>query len=70
MKDDRFPGWLLFLPAVLFVLAGVIPLVRDRPLNVVFIALAGTWAILGLAMMKGAKREREKKDDEGGKGVQ
>lgn len=59
MKDDKkvVPVWLFFLPGVLFMLTAFIPLIKGRPMNVVFFVLAITWFLLGLAMAKNARKK-------------
>ena len=62
MKDEKnekkvVPVFLFFLPGVLFMLTSLIPLIKGRPLNVVFFALSITWFLLGLAMVKNARKK-------------
>ena len=53
MKRDTLPGSVLVvLPAIGLVIAAVAPLFRGRSLNATFLALAGAWIILGLAIAK------------------
>ncbi|MGH9456963.1 MAG: hypothetical protein ACRD2J_04910 [Thermoanaerobaculia bacterium] len=55
-QKARLPWWLFFLPALLFTLAGLIPLFKGEPPNFVFVALGATWVVLGIAFVKRARK--------------
>ncbi len=56
MKRQMSVEWVFFLAAALFVVAGLLPLVKGRPLNAVFLALSAVWFILGLAVAAKARK--------------
>ena len=55
MDPKRFVGLAFVLAAVLSEAAAILPLVRGRPLNVVFLGVGVVFLILGLAKLRGAK---------------
>lgn len=64
MKKRVSVVWMFFLAAALFLLAGVIPLFRDRPVDAAFLAIAALWFILGLSTMKENARVVKSGDEE------
>ncbi|HET9252030.1 MAG TPA: hypothetical protein VFP58_07940 [Candidatus Eisenbacteria bacterium] len=59
----RSIAWLFFVAAAGSLAAGLAPLLRDRPINVVFLASAVVWLVMGVAAKRGASR-----DERGGGG--
>lgn len=51
----RNVGWLFFVAAALFLVAALVPLLRGRSLNVVFLSSAVLWLVLGLAARRNAR---------------
>ena len=49
-------SWLFLVAAVLFLVAGLIPLLKGRPVNAVFLSSAVLWLVMGLAARRNAHR--------------
>ena len=52
----RNVAWLFFLAAAGSLVAGLVPLLRDRPVNVVFLSSAVLWLVMGVAANRSAQR--------------
>ena len=52
----RNVAWLFYVAAAGSLVAGLVPLLRDRPVNVVFLASSVLWLILGVAANRNAHR--------------
>jgi hypothetical protein len=52
----RRASWLFFVAAVLFLVAGLIPVLKSRPVNVVFLSSALLWLVMGLVASRNAGR--------------
>ena len=52
----RNVAWLFFLAAAGSLVAGLLPLLRDRPVNVVFLSSAVLWLVMGVAANRSAQR--------------
>jgi hypothetical protein len=51
----RSVAWLFFVAAAGSLVAGLVPLLRDRPVNVVFLSSAVLWLVLGVAAKRNAR---------------
>lgn len=60
MKRRSLPAFLFLLPAILFLIAGLMPLLRDRPVNAIFVGLAGFWVIVAIIMTKASRASASK----------
>lgn len=49
MKHYGIAVWLFLFVAVVSAIAGLIPLLRGRPMNATFVALGGFWLIVTIA---------------------
>ena len=56
MKHYGIAVWLILLVAVVSAIAGLIPLLRGRPMNVTFVALGGFWFIVAMAAAAKARK--------------
>lgn len=56
--NRKIPAFVVFLPALLFLIAGMLPLVKGGEINAVFVALAAFWMILGMAIVNGRKKSQ------------
>lgn len=62
MKRVNIVGWLFLLASILTSAAGLIPLLRGRPMNLTFIVLGGVWLIMAIVS---AAKERKHVNDAG-----
>ena len=51
----RNVAWLFFVAAAGSLVAGLVPLLRGRPVNVVFLSSAALWLVLGVAANRSAR---------------
>lgn len=56
-KNSKTVVWLFYLVAALTLAAGLIPLLRGRPVNVVFVVIGAVWLIIAIAVS--AKRKTD-----------
>ena len=59
MAQKLIPLWSFQVPALLFVVAAIIPVLKGGRLNLTFVVLAAVFAILSVAV---AARQRPRKD--------
>ena len=52
----RNVAWLFFFAAAGSLVAGLVPLLRDRPVNVVFLSSAVLWLVMGVAANRNSRR--------------
>ncbi len=50
MKRETIGTWLFLLVALLSLIAALIPVLRGRPINVVFLAVGVFWLVIALAI--------------------
>ena len=56
MKPEAQGAVMFFLVAIASMAAAFVPVFRDRPMNVVFFCVGVVWFILGMAMVKKARK--------------
>lgn len=56
MKHYGIAVWVILFVAVVSAIAGLIPLLRGRPMNATFVALGGFWLIVAIAAAAKARK--------------
>lgn len=54
--NRKIPVFVFFLPALLLLLAGMLPMFKGGEINATFVALAAFWMIVPLAILNGKKK--------------